>query len=79
MHPKKNDSLAQLVEQYTFNVWALGSNPRGITKRVHFIYEVGFFILQWQELGPVSEKNRKAQTMRSIVDAMLGLSQRPGS
>ena len=28
---------------------------------------------------PVSEKNRKAQTMRSIVDAMLGLSQRQGS
>jgi hypothetical protein len=32
---KKNsdlyDSLAQLVEQYTFNVWVLGSSPRGIT------------------------------------------------
>ena len=28
---KFNDSLAQLVEQYTFNVWALGSNPSGIT------------------------------------------------
>ena len=29
---KSNDSVAQLVEQYTFNVWALGSNPSGITK-----------------------------------------------
>ena len=26
------DSVAQLVEQYTFNVWVLGSNPSGITK-----------------------------------------------
>lgn len=25
------DSLAQMAEQYTFNVWALGSNPKGIT------------------------------------------------
>jgi hypothetical protein len=29
-HPP--DSVAQLVEQYTFNVWALGSSPSGITK-----------------------------------------------
>ena len=29
---KGNDLVAQLVEQYTFNVWALGSNPSGITK-----------------------------------------------
>ena len=26
------DSVAQLVEQYTFNVWALGSNPSQVTK-----------------------------------------------
>jgi hypothetical protein len=31
--PSKPDSVAQLVEQYTFNVWALGSNPSGITKK----------------------------------------------
>ncbi len=32
--PKKGkvDLVAQLVEQYTFNVWALGSSPSGITK-----------------------------------------------
>ena len=29
---KSNDSVAQLVEQYTFNVWVLGSNPSGITR-----------------------------------------------
>ena len=29
---KRLDSVAQLVEQYTFNVWALGSSPSGITK-----------------------------------------------
>ena len=28
----ENDLVAQLVEQYTFNVWALGSSPSGITK-----------------------------------------------
>ena len=28
---KKFDSVAQLVEQYTFNVWVLGSSPSGIT------------------------------------------------
>ena len=27
------DSVAQLVEQYTFNVWALGSSPSGITEQ----------------------------------------------
>ena len=26
------DLVAQLVEQYTFNVWALGSNPSQVTK-----------------------------------------------
>ena len=29
---KGNDSVAQLVEQYTFNVWVLGSSPNGITE-----------------------------------------------
>ncbi len=28
---KRDDSVAQLVEQYTFNVWVLGSSPSGIT------------------------------------------------
>jgi hypothetical protein len=30
---QKYDSVAQLVEQYTFNVWVLGSNPSGITTK----------------------------------------------
>jgi hypothetical protein len=29
----RDDLVAQLVEQYTFNVWALGSSPSGITKK----------------------------------------------
>ncbi len=29
---KENDSVAQLVEHYTFNVVVLGSNPSGITR-----------------------------------------------
>ena len=29
---KGNDSVAQLVEHYTFNVVVLGSNPSGITE-----------------------------------------------
>jgi hypothetical protein len=29
----QDDLVAQLVEQYTFNVWALGSSPSGITKK----------------------------------------------
>ena len=29
----KGDSVAQLVEQYTFNVWVLGSNPSQVTKK----------------------------------------------
>ncbi len=31
---KVNDSVAQLVEHYTFNVGVLGSNPSGITNRL---------------------------------------------
>jgi putative endonuclease len=29
-----DDLVAQLVEQYTFNVWALGSSPSQITKEL---------------------------------------------
>ena len=29
---KKDELVAQLVEQYTFNVWALGSSPSQFTK-----------------------------------------------
>lgn len=30
---KTTDSVAQLVEQYTFNVWVLGSSPSRITTK----------------------------------------------
>ena len=35
---KADDSVAQLVEQYTFNVWALGSSPSRITKKEISVY-----------------------------------------
>ncbi len=38
------DSVAQLVEQYTFNVWVLGSNPSGITNKKATPKRVAFFI-----------------------------------
>ena len=41
----RDDLVAQLVEQYTFNVWALGSSPSGITKKLPF-QEAFFFPLQ---------------------------------
>ena len=36
------DLVAQLVEQYTFNVWVLGSNPSQVTK-VKTIINSNFF------------------------------------
>jgi hypothetical protein len=42
----KTDSVAQLVEQYTFNVWVLGSNPSGITPmKPQLKINWGFFYL----------------------------------
>jgi hypothetical protein len=40
-----DDSVAQLVEHYTFNVGVLGSNPSGITARQKSHTKCGFFIL----------------------------------
>ncbi len=37
------DSVAQLVEQYTFNVWVLGSNPSRVTYEDKSFYE--WFVL----------------------------------
>ena len=31
LHPYKKELVAQLVEQYTFNVWVLGSSPSQFT------------------------------------------------
>ena len=42
------DSVAQLVEHYTFNVGVLGSSPSGITKRLRnralFLFVAGMSI-----------------------------------
>jgi hypothetical protein len=45
--PGKSDSVAQLVEHYTFNVVVLGSNPSGITSDKAFktIDFEGFIVL----------------------------------
>ena len=48
---KKDDSVAQLVEHYTFNVVVLGSNPSGITKYVrstsiNFLWDEKFIPLK---------------------------------
>ena len=45
MEVKGTDSVAQLVEQYTFNVRVLGSNPSGITAKSPFLfYREGLFL-----------------------------------
>jgi hypothetical protein len=43
---RENDSVAQLVEHYTFNVVVLGSNPSGITpiKKTAFLRMQAFFL-----------------------------------
>lgn len=38
------DSVAQLVEQYTFNVWVLGSNPSGITEHGQGSISLAIFV-----------------------------------
>ena len=57
---KKADPVAQLVEQYTFNVWALGSNPSGITKETYFQKEMGFlFLMTFKMHFDKLERNKK--------------------
>ncbi len=40
------DSVAQLVEQYTFNVWVLGSNPSRVTSEKPPYVFTDFFCLR---------------------------------
>ena len=63
MHPQISDSVAQLVEQYTFNVWALGSNPSGITKEVHFGTK-RTFLFHLNKACFNEEGNKKGQALR---------------
>ena len=54
-----NDSVAQPVEHYTFNVGVLGSNPSGITVNAkNANLSVGIFVFTWkrQKLAFVSER-----------------------
>ncbi len=45
LHPQNctGDFVAQLVEQYTFNVWVLGSNPSEITTKKPHLREAFLF------------------------------------
>jgi hypothetical protein len=47
------DFVAQLVEQYTFNVWALGSSPSGITKP---LFKSGFFVTNYSKINSFDKK-----------------------
>ena len=49
------DSVAQLVEQYTFNVWALGSNPSGITEGAR---DSAFFVFMLVKIWIAQKKSR---------------------
>ena len=40
---KRNDSVAQLVEQMTLNHWVVGSIPTGITKALLIIFRRAFY------------------------------------
>ena len=77
MHPQISDSVAQLVEQYTFNVWALGSNPSGITKEVHFVTKRTFLFTRIK-LALMRKEAKKAEPCAGKVDFMLGMSPSPG-
>ena len=58
LHPlTANDSIAQLVEQYTFNVWVLGSSPSRVTKKSNWP-SVAFF--DCIEFCPGAETGRQA-------------------
>ena len=39
-----DESVAQLVEQYTFNVWVLGPSPSGFTRKTGRQLSTGFFL-----------------------------------
>ena len=71
---KGEDSVAQLVEQYTFNVWALGSSPSGITKLRR---KSGLFC--FKDLSKArfrkGTRNKKATRTRSVLVRGFALAQ----
>ena len=71
---KRSDSVAQLVEQYTFNVWVLGSSPSGITKLRR---KSGLFCFK-TATGACSReqtRNKKAKATQSVALRSFGLGQ----
>ncbi len=70
---KGEDSVAQLVEQYTFNVWALGSSPSGITKPQR---KLGFFYAENASQACLNERMRhKNQTQPKVALKGFALAQ----
>ena len=71
---KRSDSVAQLVEQYTFNVWVLGSSPSGITKLRH---KSGLFLCKDAKQACLIERMsmKKATKARSDLVQGFGLAQ----
>ena len=66
--------VAQLVEQYTFNVWALGSSPSGITKLRR---KSGLFLCEAAKQACLIERMsmKKATSTRSVMVQGFGLDQ----
>ncbi len=71
---KRSDSVAQLVEQYTFNVWVLGSSPSGITKLRR---KSGLFCFKDVSKACFRKRtrNKKATSTRSVMVESFGLDQ----
>ena len=71
---KRSDSVAQLVEQYTFNVWALGSSPSGITKLQR---KLELFLCEAAKQACLIERMsmKKANATRSDAFGGFGLDQ----
>ncbi len=71
---KRSDSVAQLVEQYTFNVWVLGSSPSGITKLRR---KSGLFLCKAAKQACLIERMsmKKAKATRCVALRSFGLDQ----
>ena len=64
------DSVAQLVEQYTFNVWVLGSSPSGITKVIRFVFDEADFLFKRVRTCPCSSKNNKSGYLTDWIEPL---------
>ena len=67
------DSVAQLVEHYTFNVVVLGSNPSGITKASTYVgaFFLHFLYLSCEVYNPycilvVTKKESQSQQIKIL-------------